>query len=158
VFCETFTNDDRVRLVLKVHYKDYSEDNKEYCRTKINNITSEYSNAPVIEYILDNITDSEISGLHAAGDCYVSLTKSEGFGLTLYDAYKYGKKIIVTGYGGHVDFLGKNYQGFVKYTLENILSEDEMYPYYTKEQKWAYPDLTHVKTLLKESYQQNYNQ
>lgn len=149
VYCDAFTSKDKVRLILKVHYKDYKEDNKKYCIKILTDIVSRYKNPPRIHYILNNMTEREILGLHSIGDCYISLCKSEGFGLTIFEAYKYGKRVITTGYGGHLDFLGDEYDGLVKYTLGPIKGMEQVSKYYTKDQQWAYPNLEHAKELIK---------
>lgn len=148
-FCDTFTETDEVQLILKTHYKNYDLNNKRYCYDKLSNIVSGYSNPPSIFYILDNLSDEEILGLHAIGNCYVSLCRSEGFGLTIFDAYKYGKDVITTGYSGHIDFLGKNYKGLVNYKIAKI--GDEMKSFstmYDGDQEWAVPDLKHTGELM----------
>ncbi len=55
--------------------------------------------------ITDHLTDSDLHGLHARGDCYVSLTRAEGWGLGAYEAALAGKPVIITGHGGQLDFL-----------------------------------------------------
>lgn len=151
-FCEAFTSKDKVRLILKVHYKNYEENNKKHCISRLSELVSQYKNAPKIHFILNNMTESEILGLHAIGDCYVSLCKSEGFGLTIFEAFKYGKRVITTGYGGQVDFLGKDYEGLVQYKLGNIPKEmKEFSKYYSVDQQWAYPVLDHAKNLMMEA-------
>jgi hypothetical protein len=79
----------------------------------------------------------------------VSLTKSEGFGLTIFDAFNYGKKIIATGYSGHLDYLGTNYSGLVRYKLGKVKNMSEFSNNYSEDTSWAYPDLTHAKELMK---------
>jgi hypothetical protein len=79
----------------------------------------------------------------------VSLTKSEGFGLTIFDAFTYGKKIIATGYSGHLDYLGKNYNGLVRYKLDTVKNMEDFSRFYSEDTIWAYPDLTHAKELMK---------
>jgi len=148
VFCDAFTSKDKVRLVLKVHYKNYEDQNKKYCINLLNDIASEYKNPPRIYYILNNLSEKEILGLHALGDCYVSLCKSEGFGLTIFEAYKYGKHVITTGYGGQVDFLGKDYEGLVQYKLGLVTKMKEFSKYYSDDQEWAYPVLDHARDLM----------
>lgn len=148
-FCETFTDRDKVRLILKVHFKNYNEDNKNRCFKVLSDIVSCYKNPPKIHIILNNLTEKEILGLHSIGDCYVSLCKSEGFGLTIFEAFKYGKKIITTGYSGHVDFLGNNYEGLVQYNLGDVVGMEEFSKFYSeKDQQWAYPNLEHAKKLM----------
>jgi glycosyltransferase involved in cell wall biosynthesis len=149
VFCESFTIQDKVRLVLKVHYKNYDEDNKKYCVTRLNDIISCYKHPPKIYFILNNLSEKELLGLHAIGDCYISLCKSEGFGLTIFEAFKYGKDVITTGYGGQIDFLGKDYRGLVKYSLGDVTGMDGFSKFYSEKQQWAYPDLNHAGELMK---------
>lgn len=150
-FCESFSSKDKVRLILKVHYKNYEDKNKKYCISVLNDIISSYGDPPKIHIILNNLTEREILGLHSIGDCYISLCKSEGFGLTIFEAFKYDKKVITTGYGGQLDFLGKNYDGLVKYELRNVVGMVEFSKHYSEDQKWAYPDLKHAKKLMIES-------
>jgi glycosyltransferase involved in cell wall biosynthesis len=148
-FCQTFTSNDKVRLIIKTHYKSYSSLNKQYCLDKIESILKNYGDKPEIHYIIDNLTEKELLGLHSLGDCYVSLTKSEGFGLTIFDAFKYGKKIITTAYSGHMDFLGENYKGLVSCTLNKVRNMQTFSSNYSEDTIWAYPDLTHAKELMK---------
>lgn len=148
-YCEVFTDKDPVRLIIKTHHKDYSNINKAYCCDRINEIISKYKNVPRIYIIVDNLSEKDILNIHSIGDCYLSLCKSEGFGLTIFDAFNYGKKIIVTGYGGQIDFLGNNYGGLVKYKLDKVSGMEEFSKYYETDQEWAYPDLEHFKELLR---------
>jgi glycosyltransferase involved in cell wall biosynthesis len=95
------------------------------------------------------MSESQILGLHSIGDCYVSLCKSEGFGLPIFEANNYGKDIITTGYGGPIDFLTAVHPGLVKYTLGSVKEMSAFSPLYTNEQRWAYPDLEHAGKLMK---------
>lgn len=146
-FCETFTNKDNVRLVLKVHYKDYTSKNKLKCESLIAEAIKPYENIPPIICLTENLTSTDILSLHSIGDCYISLTKAEGFGLTIFDAMHYGKRLIVTGYGGHMDFLGENHPGLVKYKLGSVKGMENVT--YQEDQTWAYPDIEHAKQLMK---------
>ncbi len=149
VFCNTFTSNDKVRLILKIHYRNYEEKNKQYCLIKLNEIIQKYEHPPRIEFLVENLVDREILALHSIGDCYVSLCKSEGFGLTIFEAFNYGKKIIVTGYSGHMDFLTDTYDGLIRYTIGKIVGMEEFSKNYTDDQEWAYPDLDHAGQLMK---------
>lgn len=149
IFCKTFSKNDKVRLIVKTHYKNYSPYNKQYCLNKINDIIKNYTNPPEIHYLIDNLSENSILALHSIGDCYVSLTKSEGFGMTIFDAFKYGKDIIVTGYSGHLDFLGDKYKGLVNYKLDYIKNMKNFSVNYQEDTVWAYPDLDHAAELMK---------
>ena len=149
VFCTTFTRKDKVRLLIKTHYKNYSATNKQSCIDKINDIIKQYENPPEIHCFLDNMSETELLALHSLGDCYISLTKSEGFGMTIFDAMNYGKQIIATGYSGHMDFLGEDHNGLVKFKLDYVKNMKQFSENYSEKTIWAYPDLEHAAELMK---------
>lgn len=134
------------QLVLKLHYRDYSLQNIQYCISKLQSLTNKISKS--IFLIFENLTNQEVLALHSFGDCYVSLNKGEGFGLTIFDAFNYGKKVIATGYGGQVDFLGADYNGLVKYKIDKVSGMDSFSTNYSSDQEWAYPDLDHAYELM----------
>lgn len=150
-FCKAFTNKDPVRLILKLHYRNYSQENKMVCENKIVEELNKYKHHPPIICLLENMSNNEMLALHSIGDCYVSLTKSEGFGLTIFDAFNYNKRIIATGYSGHIDFLGKNYSGLVNYKLGPVKGMAEFSSNYTEEQLWAYPEMDHAIDLMRKN-------
>lgn len=148
-FCEAFKPSDHVRLILKVHYRNYSPENKKKCEDMLATELKKYYSHPPIICLMENMSSNEILGLHAIGDCYLGLTKSEGFGLTIFDAFKYGKKVIATGYSGHMDFLGPTHPGLVGYKLGPVKGMESFSVNYTDAQEWAYPDLDHAIDLMR---------
>jgi len=136
------------QLLLKVHYKDYTIQNINYIVNKLNVLTNKLGKS--IHLLLMNLTEREMLSLHGFGDCYISLTKSEGFGLTIFEAFKLNKEVITTGYSGHLDFLGNDYPGLVKYKLGDIQGMESFSGNYTSDQQWAYPDLDHAYTLMEQ--------
>jgi glycosyltransferase involved in cell wall biosynthesis len=139
------------QLLLKVHYRDYHPANKQYCIDTVNKLTNKLGTS--IHIILDNLSNRDILGLHSFGDCYVSLNKGEGFGLTIFDAFNYNKKVITTGYGGQVDFLGIPYKGLVKYKIDKVSGMGTFSTNYSADQAWAYPDLDHAYELMRNCYE-----
>lgn len=152
VFCESFNKHNKVRLILKIHHRDYSTNNKQKCKEYVNNILKNYPNHAKVICLFNNLSNKEILALHSIGDCYISLTKAEGFGLTIFEAFNYGKKIICTGYSGMLDYLGENYTGLVKYKIGKVEGMDVFSPNYTSDQNWAYPDLKHASKLMRNAY------
>ena len=61
-------------------------------------------------------------------DCYVSLHRSEGFGLTLGEAMALGKPVIATGFCGNVDFMTPENSWLVRYAVTHVGPEGENYP------------------------------
>ncbi len=74
--------------------------------------------SPRIALLADNnLGDTMIDALHAIGDCFVSLSRCEGFGLGAFDAAAQGQPVIATGYAGPVDFLGEDWPGRIPHRM-----------------------------------------
>jgi glycosyltransferase involved in cell wall biosynthesis len=81
--------------------------------------------------------DEMLSLIHQS-DCYVSLHRSEGFGLGMAEAMALGKPVIGTDYSGNTDFLS-NLTGFpVPYTLRSVQQGE--YVVFSDGENWAEPD------------------
>jgi len=152
-FCEAFKQKDPVRLILKVHLRNYSSGNKKKCESTIMDELKKYPNHPPVIGLFDHMTNNEILALHSIGDCYIALTKAEGFGLTIFDAFNYGKKIICTNYSGPLDFLGITYKGLVDCKIGPVIGMASFSSNYTEEQMWAYPNIDHAIALMREYYE-----
>ena len=97
--------------------------------------------------ILDAVmTREEKEGLMASADCYVSLHRSEGFGLTLAEAMMLGKPVIATGYSGNVDFMSDEDSFLVPYKLVTI---DRTHGPYKAGYHWAQPDLDYASDVMR---------
>jgi glycosyltransferase involved in cell wall biosynthesis len=59
----------------------------------------------------------EVNALMLACDCFVSLHRSEGFGLGIAEAMHLGKPVIVTAYSGNMDFTKPDNAFLVGYRL-----------------------------------------
>jgi glycosyltransferase involved in cell wall biosynthesis len=97
--------------------------------------------------ILDAVMTREAKEeLMMAADCYVSLHRSEGFGLTLAEAMMFGKPVIATGYSGNVDFMSDDDSYLVPYRLITI---DQTHGPYKAGYHWAQPDLDYACDLMR---------
>ena len=97
--------------------------------------------APV-DLVTEELTLAELEGLHQRGDCYFSLTHGEGFGLGPYDAASAGKPVIVTGWGGVLDYLEPARGGLVDWDPAPAWNRAES-------GTWAAPRLSHAAALLR---------
>ena len=84
-----------------------------------------------------NLGGRRIDAWHALGDCYVSLTHGEGFGMGACDAACAGNPVLMTGWGGQLDFLGGDYFGNLPYTLEAAPVWPPERPSFWPSQRWA---------------------
>jgi glycosyltransferase involved in cell wall biosynthesis len=85
--------------------------------------------------------------LLARADAYVSLHRSEGFGLSLAEAMLLGKPVIATGYSGNLQFMTPANSWLAGYELTRVGEGVEMYP---PDALWAEPDLGHAAELMRE--------
>jgi len=59
---------------------------------------------PRIKIVTDRLSDADINGLIRCSDAYLSLHRSEGFGLTVAEAIMQRTPVISTAWSGTVDF------------------------------------------------------
>jgi glycosyltransferase involved in cell wall biosynthesis len=100
--------------------------------------------------VIDQVFDrEEVLSLIALSDCYVSLHRSEGFGLTLAEAMALGKPVIATAYSANMDFMNVGNSLLVRYDLVRL---EHDFPPYPKGSAWADPDLEHAAELMRLVY------
>ncbi|MGH8800225.1 MAG: glycosyltransferase, partial [Casimicrobiaceae bacterium] len=104
--------------------------------------------APIALVAAEDVSGRTIDTLHAVGDCYVSLTRGEGWGLGAYDAATLGKPVIITGWGGHLDYLGAGYPGLIAFGMARV-SGWLHGASYQPTQRWAIADAGHAGRLLR---------
>ncbi len=88
----------------------------------------------------------DVFGLESVADAYVSLHRSEGFGLGLAESMYLGKPVIGTAYSGNLEFMTPENSCLVGYRLVDV--RDGEYPY-AYGQVWAEPDLDHAARLMR---------
>jgi len=155
-YLRAFSSSDAVVLVVKTSHRDRR------CappagRRAVEPGTSAWSlaaqlashrNPPSVRLITREVGGAELRSLHRRGDCYVSVCRGEGWGLGAFDAALYGKPVVTTGYGGHMDYLGGS-PFLIDFALVSV--DDPMgRPSYGPDQQWAEPDVDHAAHLLRE--------
>ncbi len=74
--------------------------------------------------------------LLAACDSFVSLHRSEGFGVMLLEAMAFGKPCIATGFSGNLDYMSEGNSLLVPYKMRRVQRHE--YPF-GEGQWWAEP-------------------
>jgi glycosyltransferase involved in cell wall biosynthesis/SAM-dependent methyltransferase len=105
---------------------------------------------PDITVIDRFVSADEKNAMVAACDCYVSLHRSEGFGLTPAEAMALGKPVIATRYGGTLDFMTDENSYLVDHTWTKVGPGAQPYP---ADATWAEPDLDHAARLMREVFE-----
>ena len=105
---------------------------------------------PDIELVDAYLEPAQNAALLTRADCYVSLHRSEGFGLTLAESMALGTPVIATGYSGNTDFTTPHNSYLVDWTPTRVGPDCEIYP---AEGSWAEPDLDHAAELMRRVWQ-----
>lgn len=82
-------------------------------------------------------------------DCYVSLHRSEGFGLTLAEAMVLGRPAIATAYSGNMAFMTPENSYLVPWAPTLVSANAGPYP---AGHRWAEPDLDAAVSLMRAVY------
>ena len=102
-------------------------------------------------HVVDGYRSQEdTAGITASCDCYVSLHRSEGFGLTLAEAMTHGKPVIATGYSGNLEFMSREVGYLVPYVMTPIPEGVDPYP---PGSDWADPDVAAAGGLMRHVYE-----
>ena len=111
---------------------------------------AQHPDAPPLAVIADEgLGAGELAALHELGDCYLSLTRTEGWGLGAFEAALRGVPVVMTGYGGQLDFLDPDLARLVDHTM--IPAVEPAWPLAVlPETTWAQADLEHAGVLLHE--------
>jgi glycosyltransferase involved in cell wall biosynthesis len=130
-FHRAFPGREDVRLVLKATNGHLNTPAVERLRRAI-------GADPRIELQERYLTVTELGALYAGTDAYVSLHRSEGFGLTVAEAMVRGIPVIATDYSGTTEFFGPGHGWPVPYTMTGV---GPGWPPYQPGGRWADPDL-----------------
>jgi hypothetical protein len=104
------------------------------------------SGHPDITLIDGYVSGAEKNAMIAHCDCYASLHRSEGFGLTVAEAMLLAKPVIATRYGGTQEFLNDENAYLVDWEPTRIGEGAFPYP---PEGVWAEPDLDQAAALMR---------
>jgi glycosyltransferase involved in cell wall biosynthesis/SAM-dependent methyltransferase/outer membrane murein-binding lipoprotein Lpp len=105
---------------------------------------------PDIHIIDSYVSVAEKNAIIANCDCYVSLHRSEGFGLTLAEAMQFGKPVVATAYSGNLDYMTNQNSYLIDYRLEPIGENAEPYP---ASGEWAEPDVAQAAEVMRHIFE-----
>ncbi|MGA8260693.1 MAG: hypothetical protein WB783_10815 [Arenicellales bacterium] len=154
-YLQAFTNKDPVTLVIKTDVLgDQHYDSRRRGRTRgfVERIVSNYPDAPSIRLIDHEIPCDEIDALHTTGGCYVALPHAEGWCLGAFEAATAGNPVVITGWGGQLDYLPPESAFLVDYSLRHV--RHNLAPRsYSPDQHWAWPDVDDAVDKLRWIFQ-----
>ncbi|MDB6093833.1 MAG: glycosyl transferase group 1 [Verrucomicrobia bacterium] len=89
----------------------------------------------------ETLSRADVYLLESACDCFVSLHRSEGFGLAVAECMALGKPVIATDWSATAEFVNRHNGYPVNFTLTTLA---QSHGPYSKGQTWAEPDLAHA--------------
>jgi glycosyltransferase involved in cell wall biosynthesis len=150
-FLQAFTDADEVTLVLKTHPQVLSWNTANTVQRQtwwqVMQIVRQYPNPADVVLVTDQWTDGEMAGLLQRADCYVSLTSVEGWGLGAFDAAVAGVPLIITGYGGQLEWLGDDHPGLVPFTIADADHPDRSM--FEPGMTWAVADVEAAAEMMR---------
>ena len=141
-FRKAFGNNSKVELVLKTSFGIRQPEHLAALQAGC-----DHANVTLIDELY---TAEQTMALIDACDCYVSLHRSEGLGLSMAEAMLMGKPVIATRYSGNLDFMHDGNSLLVDYKL---VAFDRLVPPYGSNARWAEPSEEHAAQLMRRVYE-----
>ncbi len=138
-FARAFPSDRSVSLTIKIANADKAPGLVEALRKAASGAQVEVDASPAAR--------GDIERLLAGCDAYVSLHRSEGFGLATAEAMALGKPVVATDYSGPHDFLDETTGYPVRWTPAVLGRTLGPYPAGTR---WAEPDEEHAAAAFRD--------
>ncbi|HVT71790.1 MAG TPA: glycosyltransferase family 4 protein [Lacunisphaera sp.] len=126
-------------LVIKVHNAAGNPADFERLRAAV-------ADLPGVILLNRTLTRRETYELESAADCFVSLHRSEGFGLAVAESMYLGKPVIATDWSGTAEYLDAAHGCPVRCSLVTL---DRNHGPYARGQQWADPDLDHAADWMR---------
>jgi glycosyltransferase involved in cell wall biosynthesis len=94
----------------------------------------------------ETLSRADVYALEAACDCFVSLHRSEGFGLAIAESMYLGRPVIATAWSAPAGYLNAENGLPVRFSLVEL---SENHGPYAKGSTWAEPDVGHAAELMR---------
>jgi len=130
-------DEEDVGLVVKINNAQQSEIDE------LKMALSSCSNVFIISDVLDK---EQVNALISCVDVYISLHRSEGFGLVPMEAMFLETPVIATNWSANTEFMNNDVACMVDYTFVNITEDSGPYK---AGNRWAEPNISHAAEYIK---------
>lgn len=155
-YLSEFKANEKVGLVLKTYFVNFTGSHKRLIRTAIRKIKAELAQEsyPQIFIYLDLMDRSQIMRLHATGDCFVSAHRGEGWGIPQVEAAVFGNPVISTDFGGCHEYFEDDENMFkVPAEMVPVSGMNHSPAWYTPEQNWADVSISGLRSAMRSACQ-----
>ncbi|CAK9088877.1 Glycos_transf_1 domain-containing protein [Durusdinium trenchii] len=109
-------------------------------------LKDEVSKVSRVRIMIDVLSREDLRTLMASVDVFVSMHRSEGYGLVLLEMLMLGKPVIATNYSGNMEFMSQLPKEFrfmqVPFTYTWVNVSEPFKGIYKSDQRWADPDVS----------------
>lgn len=148
-----------VKDLIDCFQEEFSEDEKVSLILKIRNLPEDFDLGIKSKKIIlkkESTLEEENNYLMNSCDCYISLHRSEGYGLTVIESILLEKPVICTNFSGIKDFCDPKYQELIDFDLVDVHKESYYHKsltYDNKQLKWAQPNLIDAKNSMRKVFE-----
>lgn len=144
-FTLAFAPDDDAKLILRY----FCNEEKSDARNRLRNAACIRPNQIILLEAKDSLEELEM--LYSIADTYISLHRSEGFGLNLAEAMHRGLPVIATDWSGNTDFMNSDCSILIPAIEIPIIDLDGIYKVNSKWAEPIYNEAARALVLLKAS-------
>jgi glycosyltransferase involved in cell wall biosynthesis len=156
-FLRAFPDEPDARLIIKT---SFVFTNPSFVRAQvleaIRRVSPAYPDEAIarIMVCLGNWPEENMAMLTRRANCYVSLSRGEGWCYPLFDAACNGTPVIATGYSGPLDYLDPRYHRLVRSELTPAIQRNQIANFaFTPDMSWAEPDVLDAAALMRDVYE-----
>jgi glycosyltransferase involved in cell wall biosynthesis len=99
-----------------------------------------------VYFFMETFSKERVNSLIACADAYISLHRSEGFGLILAEAMLLGTPTIATNWSANTEFMNAEVACMVDYSFTAIQNDAAVYK---KGERWAEPDIRQAAEYMR---------
>lgn len=153
-YCQEFTEDDDVTLVLKVYVPQFQIDIDPL--TYLHSLIPQKVNNPHILIILKNMSEEDLYSLYYSCDCFISPDRGNGWGMPAMEMMAMGKPAIAINWCGATQFMNESNS----FLIEPEKELEDVHPLLAKNRpslyaghKWAAVKPENVRKVMRDAYE-----
>lgn len=149
-FRDAFAGREEVGLLLKIGLR-YVADLARVRRAleDVLRVRAGHPRPPPVYIIAEELTGRTLARLYGRADAFLSLHRSEGFGLCLAEAMAHGLPVVATGYSGNLDFMDAESAYLIDHKVVPVRVELGPRDLWTGAMEWAEPSHDHAVATLR---------